>query len=522
MFEFVGLTGSGSYTSVRVYDHTKLQDHLESIGISLEEINFFTWRALPDKSYGRFLVYEKQWIMAFGNNSTNTSVTLRIESRTPSDTLISKTFNVQITGTAFIMSPNTKTTTNPVPPEQPVNNGQDGERLLIIEVELTSNAYHKGSRRYYGHADFAGLKTLFSNGSLFSVNPEVFNRYTVPDIPIGDYVAYLASTHFLTVFIPEGGGLATLTNSLFEYPEPADNPMLYNKVITRQHPPKIKIVLQDDNFCKPNYYKSDELVLIWGTGEAAKEQYFYQSPVASNTQIENYEVLIPFAMVDHIKAEFDENHGKSEANRFRETIQEHYAVTRLLREVDIIYQGLVLGPLANDVQNITYYFQGYDGGIRTRIRSIPWQIDNPILAPRDVKCKDTLFKGVLLTDMETDEGMVQAKAVVTKILNDQFLIDRVASVSDPIGVFSDLKAGAKVYLYRECTSCDYVIVQSECPPSSPLPPSPTGSCCVEFQVEDDGSQTYCFLTNKRACDALQGDFAAGGTCPTPPDPPYCG
>jgi len=531
MFEFANMSSSESGTKrVMVYDHTELVDHLESIGISPEQVNFFVWRALPDRSHGRFLVWEKQWIAEFGAADTKDTVTLVIKSITPSGTEIQKTFEVEVTGTAFLMSPNEKTTQE-VPPEDPenpedppevVNNGQDGERLLLIEVELNAGMYHKASRRYVQHADFNNLKSLFANGSMFSVVPEVFNRYTIPDIPLADYLAYLASTHFLTAYIPEGGGTATLTNSLFSYPEPSNNPMLFNKVTTRKYPPKIKIVLQDNNFCDPEFFKSDDLVILWGTEGTSAEQYFYQSPVASNTEVENYEVFIPFAMVDHIKTEFDPNHGKGQANRFRSVIQESYANTRLLRDVDITYQGLVLGALSNDVQSITYYFQGYDGGMRTRLRSIPWQVDNAILAPRDVKCKDYLFKGVLLTDMDENEaGMPQAEAVVTKILNDQFLIDRKVVVSDPLGTFSDLKAGTKVYLYRECTSCDYVIIQSECPPPSPLPTSPMGSCCVQFQIEDDSSSSYCYETNKRACDVLGGTFIEDGQCPDPPDPPYC-
>lgn len=520
MFELQNLsTSSGSATSkLKVYDQTKLRSHLESIGIGLNDINFFTWEALPGRSYGRFLVYERQWKSAFPNSPTTETVTLKISWITPTGVEINKTFNnLTVTGTAFVMSPNQTTQIQQPPnqnnePQPPINQGQDGERLLVIELEHSSG-HTEGHRVYSEVPAFPGITAMFANGQMLQY-PNVFNPYTMPDIPRKDYVAYIASTHFLTAYLDPGGGSPKLTNDLFTYPDPEVNPLLYNKVVTRKTKPSIRFVLQSDDLCKNQFYQSDPMELEFETEEA----YFYKSPVRVNTAVGGLEVFIPYAMVDHRKLEFDEFAGRDEANRFGDKIK-YYAQKRLLREVDMIYQGLVEGPISQDVQSITYYFQESNGGLRTHLRTIPWEVTNAILAPRIVACKDVLFRATLLTDLSTPgQGSPVATAVITKILDKQYLIDREAEIADPLRLFSGLKAGAQVYVYRECGSCDYVIIQGECPPSTIPPVEPMGVCCVEFNIENNGTVSYCYETTSKACQRLGGDWSEGGQCP---DPPYC-
>lgn len=524
MFELFNLSSDSgtAINNLKVYDQTKLQAHLESIGIGLNDINFFTWEAWPGRSYGRFLVYERQWKEAFPNNPTEDTIALKITWITPSGTQISKLFNkLVLTGTAFVMSPNEKTTIvqppdaqgNPVPDK---NIGQDGERLMVVEVEHNAG-YTNGHVTIEEAGDFPGISSLFDNGGMLQT-PNLFNIYTLPSIPKKDYIAYIASTHFLTVFLDGGGGLPKLTNDLFEYPDPAVNPLLYNKVVTRETPPEVKFVLQSDDLCKNEYFRSQPMNLEQMDQE---EAYFYKSSVRANTKVEGIEVLIPYAMVDHRKLEFDEFAGRNEANRFRDKI-EYYAKKRLLRHVDMIYQGLVLGDIAQDVQSITYYFQQSNGGLRTHLRTIPWEVINAIYAPRTVTCKDVMFRGVLLTDMSNpSEGVPKARAVITKILDKMFLIDRDAEVNDPLRLFTGLKAGAQVYVYRECKSCKYVIIQGECPPTSIPPVTPMGKCCVNFNIENNASTNYCYEVTSKTCQTLGGSWTEGGECPDLPEPPYC-
>lgn len=529
MFELFNLsTDSGTAISrLKVYDQTKLESHLASIGIGMSDINFFIWEALPGKSYGRFLVYEHQWKEAFPNNPTEDTIGLKISWITPGNpdqdgTLIEKDFtNLTLTGTAFLMSPNEPTPTQPQAPDQdgneqpPIQLGQDGQRLMIVDVEHNVG-YTKGHTLIEEATTFPGISGLFVNGGMLQ-HPNLFNIYTLPSIPKSDYIAYIASTHFLTTFLLPGGGQPKLTNDLFEYPDPEVNPLLYNKVVTRKTPPQVVFVLQSDDLCKNEFFRSQPMPLDFSN----EENYFYKSPVRTNSEVDGIEILIPYAMVDHRKLEFDEFAGRDEANRFRDKIT-YYAQKRMLREVDMIYQGLVMGELAQDVQRITYYFQGSNGGLRTRIQTIPWEVTNAILAPRTVTCKDVMFRAVLLTDMTiSSEGMPKARAVITKILDKMFLIDRDAEINDPLKLFVGLKAGAQVYVYRECKSCKYVIIQGECPPTSVPPTTPMGKCCVNFQIENNDSTNYCYEVTSKTCEVLGGTWTQGGQCPDLPDAPYC-
>ena len=513
MFEIQGIGGS-SASSLAIYDQTPLIKHLENIGIGLEDLNFFEWNAFPKKSYGKFLVWEKQWKEVVGG-STNGSVNLVIEVRNSVDETVSTYFNnLEVVSTSFIQSPNQKTTqtvppTNPDDPPQEVNGGQDGERMVIVELEHTDMKYHDSYRIYEAHDSFDSLLEMFDNGQMLKP-PQVFNNHTIPDMPIREYLAYVASSNFLTVYLPKTGGLPKLTNDMFQYP--LNNPMLYNKVSILAYAPEIKLVLQDDRLCNWGFHKSKIAVLN------LEETYFYKTSVNSTTIREKIDVLIPYAKFDNRLLEFDPDAGEKEADTFVTKIK-YYMEKRLLRNVDIIYQGLVLGSLSNDVQSIRYYFSGYDNTFRTRLRTVPWNAGNYILAPREVACKDVLMRATLLADMTEGANSNTGTAVITKILSKQFLIDREAVINDPLKLLTGMKKGQRAYVYQECGSCEYVAIQGECPPTSVTPNQPNGKCCVEFQIEYDASRTYCYVTTKKVCDALGGTWTEGGYCPTPL--PYC-
>ena len=524
MFKITGAGGSGTAgNAILVYDHTPLIEHLNSIGIQPNQLNFFTWRAFPERSWGRFLVNEKQWQDSFGA-STKGKVNLNISWRDADDVLKQKNFvGLEIITTSFIMSPNEKTTAPPPPdpdnppdPENPpedVNSGQDGERMLIVELEHNGESYRKNCRIYEQHESFDELKEMFDNGEMLQT-PQVFNKHTIPDVSVAEYLAYVASTHFLTVYLAPDGGKPKLTNDLFQYPDETN--ILFNKVFTLKTPPKFKMSLQSDNLCKLQFFNSDESILLIET----LETYFYESPIVSNTEQKNIRVLVPYAMVDHRLLEYDSDAGKIECDRFMTKIK-YYAENRLLRKVDIIYLGLVTSNLSNDVQAITYYYQGSDGGLRTQVQTVPWEVANSILAPREVACKDSMFRGVLLEDMAFSNGSFKSTAAITKILNRNYLIDRVAEVNDPLGIFQELKAGQQIYVYQECGSCGYVIVQGECPDPSNQHPGPIGKCCVPFDIENDADRIFCYDTTKKVCDVLKGTWTSGYVCPQPPLSPYC-
>jgi len=381
---------------------------------------------------------------------------------------------------------------------------QDGSRLLIVELEHNGwlQEFKQTNRVHKAFDTFSDIQSLFENDTLLN-DPMIYNKHGISNVSIVDYIAFIASSNFLTAYLPPvtgpGGSIqAKLTNQKFVFPTNVQ--LLYDKVSTLDMPLAYTVILKSDSLCKEEYVYSDvESVDI--------SDNVYRSPVNANTSTARIDIVMPYELYDHIKGEYIANYAKGIANSTAGVIKPN-ANTRLARNVDLIYQGLVLGELTNDVQRITYYYQGYKYGLRTRLQTIPWKIHECILSIRD-KCKDTMFRGILLSDYTAGVG---ASAVVLSMTSHPSIIDVIEYtqvVRDPIGVFSTLKKGASVILYKSCGPsgiCDYYIVQSECPTTIP-PSNITGKCVITG---------YCYNTIEDVCDKLNGTWTAGATCSSTP------
>lgn len=505
MFQIKIGTPSGSYSTgdpigditysnkyIEVKDHSYLIDHLLAKGIKLEEVNFFTWRALPERSYGKFLVSEKEWLELIGAPTTEVGqdpkprlASLKILDQ---DNQLEFT-NLEIVSTSFVMSP-----IYPVGAQF-----QDGSRILLIELEHNgyNQDYRQTNRRYQSYSSFSDILGEFSNGTLL-VPPYIYNKHEIPNVSIVDYLAFIASSNFLTSFLPPGNSIPKLTNSKFVFPNNAQ--LLYDKVSTLDRPLSLVSVLKSDSLCQDQYKQSDPIPITISDN-------LYRSPVNANTETVEIKVVAPYELYDHIRDSYDLTHGVSIANSTALALKSN-ANTRLARNIDVIYQGLVLGEISNDVQRITYYYQGNNYGLRTRLESVPWKVHECILSIRD-KCKDTVFKGVLLSNYVAGTG---ASAVVFDMGIANKIIEYTTVVKDPIGVFSTLKKGASVLLYKSCGSgmfeysCDYYIIQSECPTTT-QPSNIVGKCVVG---------EYCYNTIEDVCDKLNGTWTSGAICSSTP------
>ena len=184
---------------IKVKDHTYLSEHLSRIGINLEDVNFFTWQAFPHRSYGKFLVSEKEWIDIIGlplqdlEDPENPVLINRKARLVIEDATNVKEFsNLDIVSTSAIMSPIYPTGVN----------GQDGSRILIIELEHTGGKYHKRNRIFKQYQSYSDLVDEFKDENPKLRIPEVFNQHVVADIPLMDYLAYNAASNFYTVYLP--------------------------------------------------------------------------------------------------------------------------------------------------------------------------------------------------------------------------------------------------------------------------------------------------------------------------------
>jgi hypothetical protein len=494
-------TRSGQATKfIQVKDHSYLANHLENIGIALEEINFFTWQAFPNRSYGKFLVSELEWIQIIGTpNSDNRKAKLVIE-----DADNSKEFtNLDIVSTAAIMSPIYPTGIT----------GQDGSRILVLEVEHTASKYHKHNRVYKQYQTYTDIASEFKNENPQLRIPQVFNQHVISDVPLIEYLAYIAASNFFTVFLPPGESLPKLTDSKFTFPSTVQ--LLYNKSFSLAKALKYKVVLKDDRDCEAmntatslgacstKYYESS-------FKEITLSDNIYKSSINANSEIQNIEVVIPYALVNHISEDITSGNGDVEVNAFATDIEPN-ARTRLLRVIDVTYQGLVPGSITNDIQSITYYFQNKEYGLRTRLKSIPWEMPSSQSWIRNPVATDSVYKGYLLTSMTIGSGGELGNKATAIILNMQGkMIELEKEVFDSTGIFAGLKAGMTVLLSRDKSNCRFHVIQSECIPDTVS--TQLGRCNFSFQIENGPDTNHCLQTIQVTCQKLGGTWTSGGTC----------
>lgn len=499
-------TRAGQATKfIQVKDHSYLANHLENIGIALEEINFFTWQAFPNRSYGKFLVSELEWIQIIGTpNSDNRKAKLVIE-----DADNSKEFtNLDIVSTAAIMSPIYPTGIT----------GQDGSRILVLEVEHTASKYHKHNRVYKQYQTYTDVASEFKNENPQLRIPQVFNQHVISDVPLIEYLAYVAASNFFTVFLPPGESLPKLTDSKFTFPSTVQ--LLYNKSFSLAKALKYKVILKDDRdceamdgslgtgSCKTTYYESQATQITLSDN-------IYKSSINANTDIDNIKVVIPYALINHIAEDLSSGSATAEVNAFATDIEPN-ARTRLLRVIDVTYQGLVPGSITNDIQSITYYFQNKEYGLRTRLKSIPWEMPSSQGWLHTLAGTDKMYEAVLLTNMVPNgtSGEYTANAVIRN-MNGK-LVEISSFVFDRTGIFTNLKLGTIVQVYRESSNCRFHITQSACPTGNPV--TTQGKCCVTFSIENGPTRNYCIETTQLVCQRLGGSWTSGQNCN---GNPYC-
>jgi hypothetical protein len=290
--------------------------------------------------------------------------------------------------------------------------------------------------------------------------------------------------------------------------------MIYNKVSVAKGPIKFKVVLPLDDWCKGTVYESEEVSAVEGT------EVLYKSPMNSKTKQEEITVVLGYTNVDHLKLAFNSGYGYAEANRLANLLKPR-AQVRLFRNINVIYQGVVTGDISNDVQRITYRFGGNKIGLRTHLETIPWKIHNPILQPIKPHRDSTLFSGVLLSNMPNGIAALFSLEEPGTLRGELGLQEYETVVKDKLGIFSNLKFGDKILVCRDQASCDYFIVNAQCPTNPPVVPPPTGSCCVPvypiFRTFADKLFLACYDgVPQYVCNNLGGTWTSGGTCPNPP------
>lgn len=467
-----GSTASNNYVTVR--NHLALEDRLQTLGIKLEEVNFWIHQALPGRSFGRFLVYESEWI-AKGLDSGDIQVDLSIADQ--NESILFEALDV--VATSFIMSP-----------LQTAN--QDEERLLLVELELTREKFYTQNHVCKTYESYTELANEFypSTGMLYE--PYLFNPFPIPDVPFVEFAAYIAATNFLVAFIPRLAGsaasykvnltgLSTNFGSISSYAR-----LIYNSVQVNKSTPAYKIKLQSNKNCLNEVVESNPQTVT------LTESFFYDSPVNTTTSKTNISYLFPYGAYS---PEFTD--GVAIADTIAYALQT-YASSRLNRDLDILYLGVVNVDISMDVQKITWRFDRT--GFTTRLESIPWTVDNIILRPLAEPCEDVIYEATLTSTVIAGYAL----GIIAELGNPSNIINLETMIRDPLGLWEGLKLGSKVYVYQKC-GCVYHIVQGPCPndnrPTSSSGES-TGRCCVKWYTQGVGTTTYCYVIPQSICDYI--------------------
>ena len=150
-------------------------------------------------------------------------------------------------------------------------------------------------------------------------------------------------------------------------------------------------------------------------------------------------------------------------------------------------------------------------GLRTRLKSIPWEMPNSQAWIRYPVATDLVYKGYLLTNMISGGSDLGHNATAIIFNMQGKLVELEKEVFDSTGIFSGLEAGMTVLLSRDRSNCRFHVIQSECIPDTSASVQ-LGSCNFSFQIENGPGFNHCLQTTAKTCQKLNGSWTSGGTC----------
>lgn len=484
--------------SIQVKNHRYLEEYLLNMGIGLTKVNFFSYNALPDRSYGVFVVSEEEWLSVMPDVSGDIKLNLTIE-----DQYAFKVFkDLSVVKTAFIMSP--------IAPGA----AQDNQRLLILELELDRDFYHSMYPLVNGFSTWDVFKLKFKNGELLEP-PEIFeNNFASNSTMLVEALSYVADVNFLTAYLDPENAAETypvLTDEAFDHTlVNLEARLLYNDVTVAKYNPKFNLFmfLSTEGVCTPSQQVNENVIVSDLTTVDLDNLNTYVSPVNSNSVPDKFYFEIGYSRLDSYKHSIDSESSSTFINDFADAIKEN-GKTRFSCSYDLIYEGVVNVKICNNLHHIDYYFGEF--GLRTRLRTRQWNPNESILIPKNIPCEDKIFKALVLKNFPS-VGSQGSEAIIYKIKPHtaipQVVVDASAFISSPLGVFKWYTAGTTLLVYKACTNCEYHIIQGPCPPSSPsVPEGDNGKCCLEINAENP--ITFCYELKQSECNLLGGSWSAG-------------
>lgn len=403
---FIINTPSGSVT---VRDHRPLIQYLEERGIDhqdLDDINFFQWAALPEVSYGKFLVWEGDWKYNDCDGSQITSLVIQ-------DGLDEVTFDNLFLSDVTAVQSTLDLSDIDSDPEMDDDDEIKSEtvtgRLLIITLTLDRFLNHPLQAGVRGLGPEDGKVTIDDTDSDYEeyrpskegIFPQFANKEQELPVmhtlekPIDLYMAYFAHVHFATAYYSRTGNtdtLPTVTNELTDFRSLRLLPLIHNQSRSTSKGIKFNFYYRDHMYriadSEGEEYRSANQTML-----PDQEDYFYISrPEDESPLVEFVNFYYPFWIVDTTDEAYQDTLDTIATSALGN------AQTRFQRNLNLLYLGVVDTVINNDVQEITYRLE--DIGFTTRLKTIPWKLWNPYNIPNP---RITITDVVYVTSEDKDE-----------------------------------------------------------------------------------------------------------------------
>lgn len=477
---------------IKIVDAEPITKYFEQLGVDVGELNFFEFNALPDRSYGKFLVSENEWNNLAPEIKGDTKINLTINDSVTSVDFI----ELEIKSMAFIATPITYTASE-----------QDGFRYYVVEVELQRNDLDEDAFNFKLD-DWEDVTAFFEDPAELQP-PIVYYPFAPSNISKHQAVAHVADLNFLTAYFePRDPSLkVALTNYSWDFAAYAQTGVIYTEVSVREVNWKFSITMFYDYGC-PNTDISNSLVTsALQTINFSNSPEVYRSPINSATLKENTQFEFGYSVAKHLEKEKNSNFNQTEIDLIAAAIKDN-AKTRLKRRINVVYRGVINAVPTNDVQHIHYRLSKY--GMRTHIKSRDWCL-SPLFGRKFELCEDSLFKAVLIDDWYS---VTSGEAIIYALGSNQ-LIDPKATVGAAIPALEGFyRTGTEVLVYKSCFGgcASYHVIQGPCHLKNAPPTQGTvGKCCKTFI---DGSKT-CYSVDSVQCSLLGGSWSAGSCTGVP-------
>ena len=470
-------------TYVPVLNQFPIVDKLiHETGIVPEKINYFVWQTYPEKSHGKFLVAERDLLLAVPAfqlvDPEDPS-----EGTEPADPVPGfctlQISDFQGNAISFLdVSTYSITSWNMTLANPSV---VDGTRLLAIEVVLERLWFDStGSEGALigGCGSTTNLARKFSSWSIMtsylfdsSANiaalapPKNFNRYiNYHHITPSYLAASVASMNGLVAF-PKHDNVynAEIGVAAFEPSAVVANKddLIFVEQGTTPYRISLNVKMLTVDYAKGDAAIQQGMDIQYTTFPSSP---FYRSTVLRNDQV--ISIMYPWELYDPEDPEI----GAVLPTQYYASSFSSNILKKLESNFKIILKGVYSGTLNHTLNKIEYAFSR--SGMITTLSSKEFKIHTfPFI---DGAGEETETESIFIAQLNTHMNIPIALGNVFHVLNPATILYANVPIYDPLNLVTNYCSGTKCYVYKT-TDDEFVVISGPCPPTEPCNPEPPPS-----------------------------------------------